>query len=93
MLPRNYAWHYFVAMDDDHTEAVKRALEASPCSDRALALEAGVPPSTISRIRKGERAATIDVATRIADALGRWAAGCCKAEEVLRQALDKEVKR
>jgi transcriptional regulator with XRE-family HTH domain len=80
-------------MIDDHTEAVKRALDASPCSDRALALEAGVPPSTISRIRRGERAATIDVATRIADALGRWAAGCRKAEEVLRQALEKEMER
>jgi transcriptional regulator with XRE-family HTH domain len=86
-------WHYIVAMQKNLGEAVRQALELVPCSDRALAMLAGVPPSTISRVRAGERGATRDVTIQLADALSRWAAECAKAETILRQALEKEMER
>lgn len=53
--------------------AVITAVQNAPCSTRALAREAGVPHSTLSRIMSGERGATTVVATAIAGALERWA--------------------
>jgi transcriptional regulator with XRE-family HTH domain len=77
-------------MNTEQLGAVRRALDLAPCSDRALALKAGVPPSTISRIRKGERGVTPEVATRIAAAIGEWAADCQEAEAMIRRALEQE---
>jgi transcriptional regulator with XRE-family HTH domain len=73
--------------------AVRQALELAPCSDRALANLAGVTPSTVSRVRAGERGATREVTTQLADALGRWAAECAEAEVLLRRALEQEKER
>jgi transcriptional regulator with XRE-family HTH domain len=85
--------HYIVAMQKNLGDAVRQALELAPCSDRALAMLAGVPPSTISRVRAGERGATRDVTTQLADALSRWAAECAEAETILRRALEQEKDR
>jgi transcriptional regulator with XRE-family HTH domain len=87
-------WHYIVAMSENLGEAVRQALERAPCSDRALAVLAGVPPSTVSRVKTGaRRGATRDVAKQLADALSRWAAECAEAETILRRALEQEKKR
>ena len=75
-------------MNEDPTEAVRAALERIPCSDRQLALDAGVPPSTLSRIRSGERRATPAVAQALADALTRWGERCGEAERAVREALE-----
>lgn len=84
--------HYYHAMHEALTEAVRELLDRIPGSDRALALAAGVPQSTVSRIRTGERSCTPEVARALADVLGRWASDCRDAEAALRQALqDEEV--
>ena len=70
--------------------AVRAALEQAPCSDRQLALDAGVPPSTVSRIRSGERGATPEVTKALADALGLWGDRCREAEQALRDAVAEE---
>ncbi len=81
-------WQYYVAMSEKLAEAVRAALGRIPCSDRQLAIDAGVPPSTVSRIRSGERGATPAVARALADALARWDERCAEAERVLRDALE-----
>ena len=79
-------------MTQDLANAVRAALEQAPCSDRQLALDAGVPPSTISRIRSGERGATPEVARSLADALALWGGRGREAERALRDALaEKEA--
>ena len=83
-------WQYYVAMSEELAEAVRQALERVPGSDRALAQEAGVPPSTISRIRNGKRGATADVVEALADALARWEDRCGDAQDSLRRALQRE---
>jgi transcriptional regulator with XRE-family HTH domain len=72
-------------------EAVRLALAEVPGSLREIARAAGVPHSTLVRIRRGERDATRDVAKALATALGQWAADCRSAEERLRESLSEEV--
>ncbi len=84
---------YIVAMSEELANAVRAALEGLPCSDRALCREAGVNPSTLSRIRSGERGASRDVTEALAAALARWADRCGTAERTLRRALAQEVER
>ena len=72
-------------------EAVRRALADAPGSLRALAREAGVPHSTLVRIRQGDRAPTRDVAEALAGALERWSGSCADAADTLRQSLSQEV--
>ncbi len=81
-------WHHIGVMTEKMAEAVRAALEDLPCSERALAREAGIPHSTLVRIRSGERGATPAVALALARALARWADRCGDAERTLRQALD-----
>jgi hypothetical protein len=57
---------------DKLTRSALRALDAIPGSDRQKALAAGVQPSTITRLRSGERPATPDTARRIEAALRQW---------------------
>lgn len=76
-------------MSDQLGEVVRGLLDQVPCSDRALAQEAGVPQSTISRIRTGERGCTPEVAGALADALKRWGERCEAAEAELRRALEE----
>lgn len=77
-------------MSERLAEEVREILDAVPGSDRELALEAGVPPSTISRIRSGERGCTPEVARALADVLARWSEDCQAAEADLRRALEVE---
>lgn len=77
-------------MSEELAEAVREVLDRVPGSDRELSLEAGVPPSTISRIRNGERGCTPDVARALADVLARWSENCREAEADLRRALQTE---
>ncbi len=70
------------------SDAVRDALESSPASLRALAREAGVPVSTLSRILREEREATEDVALRVMAALKVWGDSCQDASSNIRDALD-----
>ena len=83
-------WHHFGAMTRLE-EAFLKALEQAPGSLRAIAREAGVPHSTLVRIKRGQRGATVDMARAVADALGRWSSRCSTAEGLLRDALTQEV--
>lgn len=67
------------------TAAVARAIREAPCTLRALAREAGVPPSTLTRVLSGERAATPAVAEAVACALERWGARCVRMATAIRQ--------
>lgn len=77
-------------MSKQLAKAVREVLDRVPCSDRALAREAGVAPSTLSRIRSGERGCSADIAESVADALARWAEDCRTAETDLRRTLEQE---
>ena len=81
-------WRHIVAMRERLSNVVRDALKRSPASLRALAREAGVPVSTVSRILAGEREATEDVASALADALTKWGASCQAASSRIRDALD-----
>lgn len=83
-------WQYYIAMSEELAEAVREILDAVPGSDRELSLEAGVPPSTISRIRQGERGCTPEVARALVEVLSRWSEDCREAETKLRRALQAE---
>jgi len=72
-------------------EAVRRALADAPGSLRALSREAGVPHSTLVRIRQGDRGVTPEVATALADALERWSGSCAAAAGLVRSSLSQEV--
>jgi len=75
-------------MSEELADAVRSALDSAPCSDRRLALAAGIPPSTLSRIRKRERGATPEVARALADALARFETRCGESERTLCDALE-----
>ena len=70
---------------DRTTEAVWEAIDAAPCSTRALAAQAGVDHSLLVRIRSGERRATREVAMKIVAALEIWASDCRDAARAIRQ--------
>jgi len=56
--------------------AVAHAVEKAPGSIRALARAAAVPPSTLTRIVSGKRAATLDLTKALARALREWSRDC-----------------
>ena len=58
------------------TDAVRAAIEEAPGSLRTLARASGVDHALLSRISTGERQATEAVASKVADALERWAEVC-----------------
>jgi hypothetical protein len=71
---------------DALSRAVTRALEAAPCSVRALAKAADVPHSTLVRIQSGALRATPDVAHAVAVALKGWSRECDRlAQGIVRQ--------
>jgi transcriptional regulator with XRE-family HTH domain len=87
-------------MSKNLTKTVARAIEKAPCSLRALAREAGVAPSTLTRIRTGELEPTVELADRIAralDSLARQAreqsGRCARLARTIRQARKKHRKR
>jgi transcriptional regulator with XRE-family HTH domain len=61
-----------------------RELQRTGMSLRTLSREAGIDPSLLTRIARGERTATPAVAERLAAGLERWASRCVKAAEVIR---------
>jgi len=69
------------------TQAVARAAREAPASPRALALAAGIPPSTLCRIETGEREATEAVAGAVAATLREWARDCVRLAERIENAL------
>ena len=66
------------------TVAVQKAMESAPCSLRALADAAGVDHTTLVRVRRGERAATQDLAAKVATALEAWGWDCTQAAKAIR---------
>lgn len=82
--------HTMYAMSEELAEAVREILDAVPGTDLELAEKAGVPQSTISRIRHGRRGCTSEVARALADALAAWSEDCREAQGTLRRALDEE---
>ena len=77
-------------MTDTLTKATVRAIEAAPCSMRALAEQAGVSAALLTYVMQGKRRATPEVATAIADALDAWAESCRNEAQRLRRKI-KEV--
>ena len=69
------------------TEAVRKAIAATPGSVNALATRAGVSQSLLARIQSGDRTVTPAVAAKVARALERWSAECGRAARGIRQAL------
>ena len=81
-----------VAVSTELAQVVVAALDSLPCSDRNVALRANVPPSTITRIRSGERGASPAVAQAILEAASEMRAGCTEAERTLKRALRRHMK-
>lgn len=79
-----------MTMHEELAGAVRQALEKAPCSDRALALAAGLSQSTVSRIRNKERGCGPETAKALADALAEWAEACREAEGDIRRRLQQE---
>jgi len=78
-----------MVMPSGLTRAAIEAIEAAPCSLRALARAAGVSHVLLIKIRDGQLRATEEVAIAIAEALDGWAEMCTGGAEGLRQALTK----
>lgn len=77
-------------MSEELAAAVRTILDEVPGSDQELAREAGVPQSTISRIRTGKRGCTPDVARSLVAALDGWSEDCADARDHLRRTLEDE---
>ena len=71
-------------------EAVRKAVEGAPCSERMLAEEAGIDQSVLVRIRSGERSATTRVAGKLAVALASWSGRCQSLSDEIMDALRAE---
>lgn len=70
------------------TEAVlRKALDATPGSIRALAEEAGVSERLLRMIRDGDRRLTSDVRAKLVVALRTWEEDCGAAADAL-EAVD-----
>lgn len=84
---------HIVAMPKDRlTDAVAAAIRDAPCSLRALARTAHVPPSTLTRIVSGERAATPAVARAVAGALDTWSGRCATLARGIRRAQPRRMR-
>lgn len=73
--------------DEARTEAVRSAIEQGPIPLRVLAREAGVPASTLSRIRNGKLGASVAVAEAVAQALEDWSAELADIARKIRETL------
>lgn len=72
----------------DLDRIVREALANAPFPIRRLAKESGVSPALLTLIQQGKRAATRDVALRLATVFQRWGAQCARtAKDVQRAAL------
>ena len=72
--------------------AIRRAVELSPCSARALALEAGIDPSLLTRILAGTKGISPETAAKLEAALLTWRDGCAQGAELIHKA-NTEAKR
>lgn len=81
------ACHYHDDMDD-LAKVVRAVLLDLACSERQLALRAGIDPSLLVRIRMGQRSATPATVRALADALASWAEQSSEGERTLRRALE-----
>lgn len=71
------------------TAAVQAALQAAPCSLRALARAAGIDHADLVRVRAGDRPATVPLARAVMGALARWGDDCRDAARGIRFTLAK----
>lgn len=70
-------------------KALLDAIDSAPCSDRALARQAGVAHTTLVRIQAGTLNATPAIVDKVARALEEWGTACHSAAEQLRQESSK----
>jgi hypothetical protein len=77
---------------DSLRRVLLNAIDDAPCSDRALAREAGLAHSTLIRIRAGTLHATPAVAAKVAAALERWGERCNTAAGRLHSEIRKRHK-
>ena len=75
--------------DATRTTAVQTALQAAPCSLRALARAAGIDHADLVRVRAGDRPATVALARAVMGALARWGDDCRDAARGIRHTLAK----
>jgi hypothetical protein len=71
------------------TTAVRQAINGAPCSLRRLAEQAGVPPSTLSRINSGELSPSPAVTSALIYALRSWGSRCEKLAKAMETASKK----
>ena len=71
------------------TTAARAAINGAPCSVRRLAEQAGVPPSTLSRISSGQLSASPAVTSALICALRSWGHQCEKLAKALETASEK----
>jgi len=79
-------------MTDTLTRAVLAALEAAPCTLRALAREADLSHTVLVHIRAGKRAVTPALARRVAVALAGWGTRCQKSSDRITRAVSTRGK-
>lgn len=80
---------YITRVRKNLNDRLRDAIKQAPCSVRSLAKAAGVSPAILQHIGSGLRAATPDVAERVATALDQWGARCVKLAAHVRQAASK----
>lgn len=78
---------YITRVRKNLSNRLREAIELAPCSVRSLAKAAGVSPAILQHIRSGLRAATPDVAERVAAALEHWGARCVRLAAHVRKAV------
>jgi predicted transcriptional regulator len=74
---------------DPITTAVREAITGAPCSIRALARQAGVPDSTLSRINSGQLAPSPALVSALIYALRSWGHQCEKLAQAMEKASEK----
>ena len=82
-----------MTMSDVLADAIRRAVEAAPCSVSALAREADISQSLLARILTGEKGATPETAAKITAALDAWARRCAAGAEIIRRANSNRRKQ
>lgn len=68
------------------TQAVLRAIERAPSSQRQLAREAGISDVLLVQLRRGDFQATKVVANKIAEVLEKWGVECRVSAREIREA-------
>lgn len=76
-------------MTEALTQAVRQAVDALPGTSRALAMEAEIDPSLLTRILHFRRTVTPEVAEKLESALRRWGEACLEGAELIAKANNK----